>query len=514
MESEKQRERSGPGWHPCAECDTDHPQSPEAFHSPPGWVKDAVFYQIFPDRFARSDRLAKHSSLEAWDDTPTVHGYKGGDLYGIIDKLDWITDLGCNALYLNPIFQSASNHRYHTHDYFRVDPLLGGDEAFDELLKTCHDRGLKVVLDGVFNHASRGFFQFNDLLESGPASPWADWWHITDWPLRAYDPDEPAGYQAWWGLHALPKFNVDNPEVREFLMSVGEHWIDRGIDGWRLDVPEEITADGFWEEFRTRVRARNPDAYIVGEVWGDASSWTGGDRFDGTMNYLLTGFILRYVGGHRVVDSVVDSITYEVRPPHDAGGYADSVDHLHNMYGTDGLQAHLNLLGSHDTPRVITAVGNDAQTVILAALLQLTFPGAPCIYYGDEIGLEGKRDPDCRRGFPWEHEHSWNQELLKATRSLTAVRHAHPALRTGTYRRLWPPPGNYGNGLYAFERSQNGERLIVAVNSGDSAESARVPDVAGDHFETLWGSEGINRDGDAVGITLRPRSGAVWRVVG
>lgn len=485
------------------------------FDQAPAWVKDAVFYQVFPDRFAKSDRLPKPKTLEAWDDPPTPHGYKGGDLYGVIENLDWITDLGCNAIYLNPIFQSASNHRYHTHDYFKVDPLLGGEAAFDELLRACHNREIKVVLDGVFNHASRGFFQFNDLLESGPDSPWTDWWHITDWPLRAYNPDEPAGYQAWWGLHALPKFNVANPEVREFLLSVAEYWIDRGIDGWRLDVPEEITVAGFWEEFRSRVRAKNPDAYIVGEIWGDASAWMRGDRFDGAMNYLLTGFIYRYIGGHRVVNKVVEGITYEVRPPQDGGGFADGVDHLLEMYGgAEGVQGHLNLLGSHDTPRVLTAIGEDTRSVVLANLLLFTMPGAPCVYYGDEIGLEGKRDPDCRRGFPWDKQSSWNQEILEATRSLAALRHSHPALRTGEYRRLWPHPGNYRVGIYAFERRLSQERLIVAVNSSDHAESAQVPGVNGDQFETLWGGGGISRDGAELGVALKARSAAVWRVVG
>ncbi len=483
-----------------------------SFDQPPAWVSDAIFYQIFPDRFASSDRLPKPRNLEPWDEYPTFHGYKGGDLYGVLEHLDWLTDLGINAIYFNPIFQSASNHRYHTHDFFKIDPLLGGEEAFDELLRACHSRGIRVVLDGVFNHASRGFFQFNDLLESGSDSPWIDWWHVDRFPLQAYNHEEPAGYGAWWGLHALPKFNTENAQVREYLMRVGEYWIERGIDGWRLDVPEEINTKGFWEEFRTRVRAKNPDAYIVGEIWGDASDWTNGDRFDGTMNYLLTGFIFRYVGGHHVVDEVVEGIAYEVRPPQDGGGFADAVDHLHNMYGASTLQGHLNLLGSHDTPRVMTVFGGDTQSVILSSLLQFTFPGAPSIYYGDEIGLGGKRDPDCRRGFPWEHEPSWNQEVLEATRSLVALRKSCPALRTGEYRRLWPHAGKYRIGLYVFERRLDGERIVVAVNSSARAESAEVPGIEGRDFQTMWGSGGISDDGETVGIALKGRSAAVWRV--
>lgn len=213
----------------------------------PEWVKHAVFYQVFPDRFARSERVLKPRNLEPWDTDPTELGYKGGDLLGLAERLPYLEELGITALYLNPIFQSAANHRYHTHDYMQVDPLLGGDAAFEELLAACHERGIRVVLDGVFNHCSRGFFRFNDVLENGAASPWLDWFYFEEGghPANAYDLQRPPGYRAWVGLHALPKLNTDNPEAREYLMRVGEHWIERGIDGWRLDVPAEVTTDGF-----------------------------------------------------------------------------------------------------------------------------------------------------------------------------------------------------------------------------------------------------------------------------
>jgi cyclomaltodextrinase len=239
----------------------------------PDWVKHAVFYQIFPDRFAKSDRVTKPSNLEPWDGDPTPKGYKGGDLIGVLERLDYLQELGVTALYFNPIFQSASNHRYHTHDYYQVDPLLGGNDAFDEFLAECKRRNLRVVLDGVFNHASRGFFPFNDVLENGAASPWLDWFYFTDPAAHAYDNSKAAGYKAWAGLRALPKLNTDNPQVREYLMRVGEHWLRKGIDGWRLDVPTEIETPGFWQEFRQRVKAINPEAYIVGEIWSDSRPW-------------------------------------------------------------------------------------------------------------------------------------------------------------------------------------------------------------------------------------------------
>ena len=245
----------------------------------PAWVRDAVFYQIFPDRFAKSDRVVKPGPLEPWDSPPTVHGFKGGDLLGIVEHLDHIQAVGANAIYLNPVFKSASNHRYHTYDYMAVDPLLGGDAALRELLDACHARGIRVVLDGVFNHASRGFFPFNHVLESGKASPYRDWFYFNvedldaGRPIRAYPlenapvdlaaltaeqiADQMAGrtsltslgYRAWWDLPALPKLNTSNPFAREYLLSVAEHWIRFGIDGWRLDVAEEVP-DDFWREFR------------------------------------------------------------------------------------------------------------------------------------------------------------------------------------------------------------------------------------------------------------------------
>jgi cyclomaltodextrinase len=482
--------------------------------APPDWIKDAVFYQVFPDRFARSERLEKPSNLEPWEAPPTVHGYKGGDLLGVAERLDWLTELGINALYLNPIFRSASNHRYHTHDYFEVDPLLGGNQSFQEMLDACHRRGIRVVLDGVFNHASRGFFQFHDILENGPQSPWLDWFRVTDFPVRAYDLKEPPNYGAWWNLHALPVFNTENPQVREYLMQVGEHWVERGIDGWRLDVPNEIKTSGFWEEFRERVRKRNADAYLVGEIWEDAREWVaGGDRFDGTMNYLFTGATLAFAAGDRIDDKVVKGIPYHVTPALDAAGYGDAVTRLLDLYPEQAQQANLNLLGSHDTPRVLSACGGDGRSVILAALLLFSFPGAPCVYYGDEIGLPGGHDPGSRAAFPWDAPDTWDQEILAAFRSLIALRHQHPALRSGGYRRLWPPPREHGGLLYLFVREAPEETLLVAANAGAQEATVRLTSfelpVGG--LQLLWGEGEASSDG-AVRVAIPARSGAVWRV--
>jgi neopullulanase len=477
---------------------------------PPKWVADAVFYQIFPDRFARSGRVEQPGNLEPWDAPPTHHGYKGGDLIGIAERLDWVQDLGANAIYLNPIFRSGSNHRYHTHDYFVVDPLLGGSGGFDHLLASCRSRGIKVVLDGVLNHASRGFFPFHDIMENGARSPWIDWFHVNGFPMRAYEEDRPPNYAAWWGLHALPKFNTENPQVVEYLYSIGEYWAGRGIDGWRLDVPTEISTPGFWEGFRKRVRAVNPDLYIVGEIWEKATDWIArGDRFDATMNYLFGGWTLAFTIGGEIDAELARGLHYPITPPLDAAAYGAAVERLLAVYPDHANRANLNLLGSHDTPRVLSLARGDATAVVLAMVLLLTFPGAPCIYYGDEIGMEGGQEPASRAAFPWDDPDGWHSGILSSVRSLVAVRHAHPALRHGTYARL---PTGSGAGLHWFLLDHPEERVVVAVNAGQEAASVSAPaEPIGNRFETLWGFGGIATEEGITRAALGPRSAAVWR---
>ncbi|KYC37923.1 alpha-amylase [Scytonema hofmannii PCC 7110] len=437
----------------------------------PDWVKHAVFYQIFPDRFAKSKQLRKRllrsASWEDWEAMPTLQGYKGGDLWGVMEQLDYLQDLGINAIYFTPIFQSASNHRYHTHDYYQVDPMLGGNPAFKELLDAAHQRNIKVVLDGVFNHSSRGFFFFHDVLENGPHSPWVDWFKIHDWPVSPYNGEYPANYEGWADNRALPVFNHDNPEVREYIMEIAEYWIKFGMDGWRLDVPFEVKTPGFWQEFRDRVKTINPDAYIVGEVWHDAREWLDGTQFDGVMNYLFAGPTIAFTAGDRVVLEQVQGRSYDPHPPLFAKEYAEKMQHLLQLYPWEIELTQLNLLASHDTARLLTIAGGDKPSIELATLLLLTFPGAPSIYYGDEVGLPGAIDPDSRRGFPLEA--NWDREILQTHRELIALRHSYPSLRTGEYRVL------YARGeLYIFARILGTEELIVAVNAGTAPTKGDV----------------------------------------
>jgi glycosidase len=437
----------------------------------PDWVKNAIFYQIFPDRFAKSSishpGLWQGNQLESWEAKPTLQGYKGGNLWGVIEKLDYLQDLGINAIYFTPIFQSACNHRYHTHDYYQVDPLLGGNLAFDALLKASHQRQIKIVLDGVFNHASRGFFFFNDILENGPHSPWLDWFKIQDWPLSAYDGSQRANYVSWVDNRALPQFNHDNPQVREYIMQIGEYWLKKGIDGWRLDVPNEIQSDGFWQEFRRRMKAINPDAYIVGEIWTDSQKWLDGKQFDGVMNYLFSGPTIAFSAGDRVISEHIKKPDYHPYPPLSASEYRQKIEALLALYPWEIQLTQLNLLDSHDTARLLTLVGEDISSIELATLLLFTFPGAPSIYYGDEIGLPGGLDPDCRRSFPPESD--WNLEILDFHKKMIALRHQYSSLRTGLYQVLFA-----SETVYVFARILNQETIIVAVNTDIKSQQIQV----------------------------------------
>lgn len=470
----------------------------------PDWVKDAVFYQIFPDRFAKSERIAKPASLQPWDAPPTYHGFKGGDLYGILEKLDYLTDLGVNAIYFNPVFTSAANHRYHTHDYFSIDPLLGGNKAFMELLGAAHDRGIRIVLDGVFNHASRGFFQFNHLLEAGEESPYRDWFHVYSWPLNAYQENVRPNYAAWWGLHALPKFNTDNPLVREFLWDVGVHWLEMGIDGWRLDVPAEIDDDAFWQEFRRRCKAVNPEAYIVGELWHDAGRWLQGDQFDAQMNYPFMRAALGFFGGHNLnqTDTVHTGLGYIEAC--DGLQFAQALNELHHKYDAEIVQAQMNMLGSHDTPRLLTIANNDFSSVQLMFLCQMTIAGAPNIYYGDEIGMTGNRDPDCRKAFPWNARESWNTDLLQAVRRYINLRQRLPVLRRGDFKVL-----HADQQVVVYSRRYEDQQAVVAFNANHNEYSVTLENELTATLESILDPElGPLQTGEE--LTLLPRTGYVW----
>ena len=474
----------------------------------PDWVKNAVFYQIFPDRFAKSDSLEKPTHIEPWHSPLSRHGFKGGDLMGVYEKLDYLQDLGINAIYFNPIFMSTANHRYHTYDYYHVDPILGGNSVFFKLLGEAHRRNIHVVLDGVFNHASRGFFQFNHILENGEKSPYLDWFRVYGYPMNAYQ-GKP-NYACWWNLPALPTFNTDNSQVRSFLFEVAKHWIEQGVDGWRLDVPFEIKDETFWRQFRKATKLPNEDAYLVGEIPSEAQEWLQGDMFDGVMNYQFSAACVGFFGDGRRDEYMVSGIMGLPEVPKlDAPGFADRSKELLEIYPKQNALAQLNLLDSHDMPRFLSMISGDKKALRLATLFQMTYPGAPCIYYGNEIGMMGGRDPENRAPFPWD-ESSWDHELRKDFKKFIRIRNENKVLRTGEYVPVYAE----GRRL-AFLRHLEGQRMLVTINAGegnwdlDIQLDGHIEDGAV-YKDLISGGDAVVRDSHLRNWILAPWQGAIF----
>ncbi|MCK4489961.1 MAG: glycoside hydrolase family 13 protein [Anaerolineales bacterium] len=425
----------------------------------PYWVKDAIFYQIFPDRFANGDPGNDPPNIQAWGSTPTIWGFQGGDLRGVIQKMDYLLDLGINAIYFNPVFQATSNHRYNISDYYKIDNKLGDIKDFSALLDVAHQNNIRVVIDGVFNHCGRGFFAFNDVLENQNHSPYIDWFHLNNVPPDAYSPGDADDYEAWWKFKSLPKFNTDNPQVRDYIFDIARYWIRLGADGWRLDVPTEINDEKFWAEFRQVVKSENQDAYLVGEIWDGDPNWVGPACFDGLMNYPVR---------EGIIGLLMETITTDE--------FAGKIKGLLNRYPRENLYAMYNPLGSHDTARIKTELAGDQRKLKMAFIFQMAFPGAPAIYYGDEIGMEGGKDPDCRRAFPWDadqsDENQWNKELHQFVRQLITLRKNRASLRRGSYEEVLVD-GKRGG--YAFARILGDESTLVFLNASSAPRAFRIP---------------------------------------
>ncbi|TJY41516.1 alpha-glycosidase [Cohnella pontilimi] len=426
--------------------------NPADVFKPPAWVKDAVFYQIFPERFANGDPSNDPEGVVPWGGVPQYNNFFGGDLQGVIDHLDHLQELGINAIYFNPLFQATTNHKYDTEDYLKVDAHFGTNEKLKELVDACHARGIRVLLDAVFNHSGRTFAPFVDVLEKGEASRYADWFHVRKFPLAVVD-GVPT-YDAFAFEPHMPKLNTENEEVQRYLLEVARYWIeDIGVDGWRLDVANEVDHQ-FWRKFRDVVKAANPDAYILGEIWHDSLPWLSGDQFDAVMNYPLTEAILDYT----------------VRGTRDGRHFADLAGTLLAAYPQQAIEAAFNLLGSHDTPRLLTLSKGDKRRVRLASAIQFTMAGAPCIYYGDEIGLDGGQDPGCRKCMEWDEERQ-DRELFKFFAELVRLRRGHRALRDGSLEIVHAEPGR---ATLAYTREADGERFLVALNAGKRKASLSV----------------------------------------
>lgn len=364
------------------------------------WTDTTVMYQIFPERFANG--MGEKPYITApWDATPTSRMYLGGDLPGVTQHLDYLSDLGVNCLYFTPIHPSPTNHKYSIVDYYDVDAGFGGQAAFRELVQAAHARGMRVLLDGVFNHCSEHHPFFEDVKRCGKASPYYDFFLIDgDFPSR-----EKGNYRTFGFSSDMPKLNTGIPAVIDYFCGVGAWWIrEFGIDGWRLDVMDEIS-DDFLRAFRKAVKAANPDALILGEAWHDPRAWLAGDELDGVMNYGLTKALIDYL-----VDGALT-----------ARQAASRLTRL--FFRTTSISARMmmNLLDSHDTDRFLTLLRGDRQRLKLALCLLFFFPGMPCVYYGDEIGMTGGYDPDCRKGFIWD-ETAWDAELRRHVQLLARLK--------------------------------------------------------------------------------------------
>ncbi len=496
----------------------------------PDWFGRGVTYQIFPDRFRRtgtpdvSGMVGRRWLHESWDDQPvfrpdedgqiTNRDFFGGSLAGITEKLDYLQSLSVTTLYLNPIFEAASNHRYDTADYCAIDPLLGDEETFRTLCREAHKRGMRVMLDGVFNHTgsrSRYFNADGFYPELGAAqsqdSPYYDWYSFHPWPTD---------YDAWWGVKTLPAVNEQRPAYRQFIFkgedSVVRHWLRCGADGWRLDVADELPGD-FIAGIRRAIEDEKPDGYLLGEVWEDGSNKVAysqrrryllGRETHGLMNYPLRTALLRWLGGG------------------DAAEFRESMETLRANYPPAAFYGAMNFLGTHDTPRILTLLGAEhipaakeeraafalspAQLargrakLRLAGMLLYGFPGSPTLFYGDEAGMQGFEDPLNRGTYPWGQE---DTGLLDFFRALGRLRKERRSLQSGSLTYIYAQ----GGGL-VITREHEGETTMVALNAGDEVLTLTLPWPCGTAEDGLTGQRFLAVNGQ-LRLSLPPLDGVV-----
>ena len=454
------------------------------------WVSQGIIYQIFPERFyngnPENDVLALKSdefyynqqwaqnklwaeegpSLVKWNDPISsqhcCHQYFGGDLAGIIEKLDYLKELGVTALYLNPIFDSGSAHGYDTYDYMKVSPKFGTEEDLKRLLNEAHERDMRVILDFVPNHTGLGFWAFQDVVKKGKDSPYWDWYFIHKWP---FSPGDPSSYEAWWGVGSLPKLNTGNPEVKEYLFKVVRRWLNFGADGWRVDVPNELVkAKEFFDEMRQLVKMEKEDAYLLAEIWQLDPSWVQGDQFDSLMNYALgRDILLNFARG---------SI--------DGENTLASLSRYFGTYGENVTAMGFNLVSSHDTGRILTDLGGGnfgdlpepegVERLMLLSTLLYAMPGAPVIFQGDERSILGEKEFYDAQRYPIQ----WgtvDENLLSHYKKLAQLRREILALTSSVIRIYY----GKGNLLSFFRGEQGKDEVLIVANNGTETEKFVLP---------------------------------------
>jgi len=411
--------------------------------APPEWAQDTIIYNIFPDSFATEYRyLCGRGEEKKWGSIPTK-GKLGGTIRGICENVEYLKNLGVNAIYINPIFVAGEYHKYDLLDYFHIDPCFGTDDDFHRLIDEFHANGLKVIIDGVFNHCGWYFFAFDDVVKKGEQSAYRDWFYGLTYPVvRPEDPEEYPGYECFGYERMMPKLNLANPETAEYFCKVGRYWVEKfHIDGWRLDVASEIN-DGFWRKFRESVKSVDPDAILIGEVWESAARWLDGTMFDSTMNYDFRKHCRRFFG-----EQTADAREFDSR-----------MTDMRMRYRKQTVYAQLNLLDSHDVSR-FRSLCRDEESFRLAVIFQMTFPGMPSVFYGDEVGLTGILEEEYRQPMPWDTLDESSPLFLLYQKAI-ALRKRERTLRRGEYRTLLAEPGSR---VYGYERYLEEDGVVESV---------------------------------------------------
>ncbi|HEY9574883.1 MAG TPA: glycoside hydrolase family 13 protein [Lachnospiraceae bacterium] len=409
----------------------------------PDWFKDSCVYNIFPDSFASKNRsISKNKKIITLENGVEIQNCLGGTISGIRENLDYIKNLGFDCLYLNPIFTAGEYHKYDVIDYYHIDPCLGDEDDFMSLVEEVHSKGMHIIIDGVFNHCSWRFFAFEDVVDNGENSMYKDWFYDVTFPVtRPISPQEVPGYTCFAYERKMPKLNTANTEVQRYFSAVGAYWINKfHVDGWRLDVANEISRE-FWQKFRKSVKAANPGAVLIGEVWENAETWIP-ELFDSTMNYEF----------RRIC---VDYLSSEVA---NATKAAYAFENMRIRYPENIVKGQLNLLDSHDVPRFLSMCNGDMELLKLGCILLILMPGVPSLFYGDECGVQGISEDEYRRAMPWDKEEGISNFLKKVIEIRKRM-----VDKDSIYYPVWDKIKEV---LFVFARENNKSIVEIAINAG------------------------------------------------
>lgn len=426
--------------------------NPADVNRTPEWVNDTVWYQIFPDRFCNGTPDRDEPGVLPWQTGPVTNREKyGGDLAGIRQKLPYLRDLGITGIYLNPIMEAESIHKYDTKDYTKIDPSFGDNAGMRRLVEEAHSLGIRVMVDAVFNHSGEKFAPWLDVKKNGKDSAYADWFMVNDWSQISRRRSTRDGrFYSFAFAYQMPKLNTNNPEVIDYFCGVCEQWIrEFDIDAIRFDVGNEVS-HWFLKEMRRRLKKAKPDIYLLGEIWHDASQWLAGDEYDSVMNYPLMSGIHAFF-----LDASMEKLEFE-----------HMVNRCYTMYMQQNNNVLFNLLDSHDTERLMNRF-HDLDIFYQQLAVLFTLPGSPCIYYGTEIAMEGGFDPDCRRCMPWDEiGNAENQERIRQMQRLIRMRRTEEACRSLHFHF----PDRYPNGRCVdyIKIDGEGRKLEVVLNCSES----------------------------------------------